>query len=66
MVHRITARSRQIGRHPYSGRMVPEYNDESIRELIEGGYRIVYILLENQIDVVSVRHRSKPLPGEPL
>ncbi len=28
--------------HPHLGRVVPERNDQSIRELIEGSYRIMY------------------------
>jgi plasmid stabilization system protein ParE len=28
--------------HPLTGRIVPEFNDKNIRELIRGNYRIVY------------------------
>lgn len=65
MVDRISGRSGQIGRFPYAGRMVPEYGDEATREVIEVGYRIIYIILSTQIDIVSVRHGSKPLPEDP-
>lgn len=40
MVDRITQRSIQIGAQPLSGRKVPEYQAEDIRELIENPYRI--------------------------
>jgi len=35
MVDRITHRSEQIADQPISGRKVPEYQSEDIRELIE-------------------------------
>lgn len=34
-VDRITRRSEQIATHPLSGRKVPEYEAEDIRELLE-------------------------------
>ncbi|MFC5540061.1 type II toxin-antitoxin system RelE/ParE family toxin [Rhodocytophaga aerolata] len=47
---------------PRIGRMVPERNSETIRELIEGNYRIIYeISSEDKIDVLTVHHSSKPL-----
>ena len=42
MVDRITRRSKQISTQPLSGRKVPEYEAEDIRELIEKPYRIIY------------------------
>jgi plasmid stabilization system protein ParE len=41
-VERILARVGQLASHPESGRMVPEKSDPSIRELVEGNYRIFY------------------------
>ena len=47
---------------PLSGRVVPEYNDITIRELIRGNYRIVYKLVsENDIDIVTVHHSARLL-----
>ncbi len=42
MVDRITRRSEQIAEQPLSGRRVPEYDADDIRELIEKPYRIIY------------------------
>jgi len=39
MVDKITHRSAQIAEHPLSGRKVPEYDSDVIRELIEQPYR---------------------------
>jgi len=41
-VNKIYNRVESLKRQPYSGRIVPEFEDTSIRELIEGNYRIVH------------------------
>ena len=64
MVDRITRRSEQIAIHPLSGRKVPEYEAEDIRELIEKPYRIIYWVKPDQIDVLAVIHSARLLPDE--
>ncbi|MFH2047739.1 MAG: type II toxin-antitoxin system RelE/ParE family toxin [Pseudomonadota bacterium] len=64
MVDRITRRSEQIAGHPLSGRKVPEYDAEDIRELIENPYRIIYRIKPDQIDIVAVIHGVRILPDE--
>jgi len=56
MVDRLTRRSQQIADFPLSGRRVPEYDIDQIREVIEGPYRIIYHIRTDQIDVVAVIH----------
>jgi len=47
---------------PKVGRKVPERNDENIRELIEGNYRIIYELRgEERIEVLLIHHSSRTL-----
>jgi addiction module RelE/StbE family toxin len=64
MVDKITRRSEQIAEHPLSGRKVPEYDAEDIRELIENPYRIIYRIKQDQIYVLAVIHGSRLLPDE--
>jgi toxin ParE1/3/4 len=59
MVDRLTRRSQQIGNFPFSGRTVPEYEMEQIREVIEGPYRIIYYIKADQIDVLAVLHGAQ-------
>jgi len=48
--------------HPRIGRMVPEFNDENIRELINGNYRIVYTVKNQfQIDILTIHHSARLL-----
>ena len=64
MVDRIPRRSEQIAEQPLSGRKVPEYESEDIRELIETPYRIIYRIKPDQIDVLAVIHGARLLPDE--
>ena len=64
MVDRLTKRSEQIGNSPYSGRMVPEFEEKLIREVIEGPYRIIYYIKPEQIDVLAVIHGARLLTEE--
>jgi plasmid stabilization system protein ParE len=61
MVDRITRRSQQIAGYPLSGRRVPEYDYNQIREVIEGPYRIIYHIKSDQIDVLAVIHGAMNL-----
>ena len=54
VVDRLTRRSQQIGKFPFSGRSVPEYDIDQIREVIEGSYRIIYYIKSDQIDVLAI------------
>ena len=56
MVDRLTRRSQQIADFPLSGRRVPEYDIDQIREVIEGPYRIIYHIKPDQVDVLAVIH----------
>jgi len=51
---------------PLIGRVVPEFNDKTIRELIQGNYRIVYkIVSKFDIDIVTVHHSARLLKNLP-
>ena len=59
MVDRLTRRSQQIADFPLSGRRVPEYEIDLIREVIEGPYRIIYYIKPDRIDVLAVLHAAQ-------
>lgn len=47
---------------PKAGRIVPEFKNKAIRELIRGNYRIVYRILEsNRIDIITIHHSARLL-----
>jgi toxin ParE1/3/4 len=61
IVDRLTNRSIQIAAFPNSGRMVPEYERNEIREVIEGRYRIIYLVEPSQVQVLAVIHGARDL-----
>jgi addiction module RelE/StbE family toxin len=48
-VRMIKDRTKQIKLNPLSGRVVPEFNDVNLRELIEGNYRIAYLIKSENV-----------------
>jgi toxin ParE1/3/4 len=62
VIHRLLARTEQLTRQPRSGRTVPEYDDATMRELIDAPYRIVYRIDADTVYVLSVRHGAEQLP----
>ena len=52
---------------PNVGRIVPELNSKTIRQLTEGRYRIFYrIVSRKRIDILTVHHSSRLLSNNPL
>ena len=46
----------KLSEHPRIGRIVPEYNEETLRELIAGNYRLAYRIKEDGIYIEAVWH----------
>ena len=44
----------RLSMHPDIGRVVPEFNDESIRELIHSPFRVVYLRDSKSIKIIRV------------
>ncbi len=63
LVDRLTRRSAQIAQFPLSGRAVPEYGRQDIREVIETPYRIIYRVEEDRIFVLVVLHGAQQIPS---
>ena len=65
---RVFAAVKRLEAFPRSGRVVPEIGQEDIREIIFGSYRIVYVVSEGEVNMLTVFHaarllRSSDLPG---
>lgn len=56
LVDAITTRTHQLAAFPDSGRMMPEFENRYLRELIEGDYRIIYERFPDRVEIVSVAH----------
>ncbi|MEQ8471285.1 MAG: type II toxin-antitoxin system RelE/ParE family toxin [Marinoscillum sp.] len=47
--------------NPQIGRIVPELNQEKVREIIEGNYRIIYEVKEREVQILTVHHSARNL-----
>ena len=56
----------KLKEHPRLGRIVPEIQDEDYRELIEGNYRVIYLIGNSKISILTVRHGKQLLSTEEL
>jgi toxin ParE1/3/4 len=46
--------------YPKAGKMVPEFEDDSMRELIRGSFRIVYQIVDDlRIDILTVHNCAR-------
>jgi plasmid stabilization system protein ParE len=63
IIDRLTRRSIQIAEFPFSGRMVPEFELNEVREVFEWPYRIIYLITSEQsrVEVLAVIHGSRLL-----
>ena len=67
-VERVFTAVTRLEAFPRSGRVVPEIGQEDIREIIFGSYRIVYVISEDEVNILTVFHaarllRPSDLPG---
>ena len=61
-IFRLRQRTKILTSQVYSGKIVPEMENQHIRELIEGNYRIIYKILNDQrVDILTVHHTSRDL-----
>lgn len=63
---RLRRRARQAAQLPGTGRVVPEFQRDDIREIVERGYRIVYLVLEDEVHVLTVFESHRLLRIETL
>ena len=63
-IERLLHSTRRLPQFPRSGRAMPESENISIREVIYQGYRIIYRLRSDTIEIVMVVHGSRNLAGQ--
>ena len=63
VAHLITAVDR-LTTFPLSGRVVPEFQQEDLREVLHGNYRIVYRLHVDAVAILTVFHAARRLPKD--
>lgn len=61
VVGKILEITRNLDRFPLSGRVVPEFEDESIREKIVYSYRVIYRVEVSTVTIAAVIHGKQAL-----
>jgi toxin ParE1/3/4 len=64
MVDRITRKTELLVPFPELGAVVPEYEDDTVRELLEHPYRIIYRVQPSWVEILSVVHGARQLPED--
>ena len=63
---RFFERAKILESQPLTGRVVPELNDPSTRELVMSNYRIIYHMDSNDIiTILTVHHSQRLLTNNP-
>ena len=60
-VQKIVAAAEKVREFPQIGRVVPEFGDDHLREVMFQSYRIVYRLKEGRIGILPVWHGAMDL-----
>ncbi len=61
VIRTILQKVRSLSEFPYIGRLVPEFEDESIREIFAYSYRIIYKITEDKVIAAAVVHGKRIL-----
>lgn len=63
-VERLLAAAERAARFPHSGHVVREKGREDLRQILVRSYRIVYLVREKQVDVLTVFEGHHLLPDD--
>ena len=64
-IKKLRARARKITDAPMSGRVVPEFENNNIREVLLGNYRTVYLVQNETILIITIFEGHKLLIKAP-
>lgn len=66
VVHEIIEQASTLNNLPAQGRIVPELNDTSIREIFVYSYRVMYQISSEKIEVLTVVHGRRELSSKDI
>ena len=61
VAERIVEAAERLREFPMSGRVVPEFAREDVREILWGNYRIVHSVAESSVRILTVYHGARLL-----
>ena len=57
----LVSRSESLESFPERGRIVPEFNSDSVREIYVYSYRLIYEIQSDQISILAIIHGKRDL-----
>lgn len=63
-VERVLEHTEKLSEFSNIGRIVPEFGEKNLRELIFQNYRIVYRILESKVNIICFCHGSMDLANK--
>lgn len=61
-IERVFGAVERLEAFPESGRIVPEFGQASVRELVLYSYRIVYRYRHDEVEIIAVHHGARQIP----
>jgi len=61
VIRKIVSQTGRLASFPRSGRKVPEFDDEDIREVFAYSYRIIYRLQQDEVLIAAIIHGRRIL-----
>jgi len=66
VVDDLVRKSLDLDKLPYLGRIVPELNEETVRELSANSYRMLYEIKSDHISVLAIIHKRRHLQADDI
>lgn len=66
IVNDLTERTRPLAEFPFTGKVVPEVNDDNLREVHAHAWRILYQVRQRNVYVIAVLHKRQQLAFEDI
>lgn len=63
LVREVREAARSLSRLAERGRMVPEFRESAIRQLLVGNYRLIYQVSKDTVDILALVHGARDLPA---
>jgi len=57
----LVERVELLGRLPDQGRVVPEWGEESVREILYEPYRVIYEIFDDHVQILTLSHYRQKL-----
>ena len=65
-LERVLDAARSLATFPDSGRIVPELQRDSIREILVSPYRVMYRRSEDLVEIAAVRHEAREFDAKEI